>query len=338
MRIAVVGCGLIGSRRARVAAAAGDTVAYAVDLLPERAAALAAEVGGAPLGDWQEVLRDSAVEAVCVATVNASLMPVTVAALEAGKHVLCEKPLGRNALEATAMAEAAQRAGRLLRVGFNLRYHPGLAEAHALVEGGAIGRVAHLRAAYGHGGRPGYEAEWRGNAELAGGGELLDQGVHLVDLCRWFLGPIARVQALMRTVAWPIAPLEDNGFALLEATSGAVAVLHTSWTQWRNLFRFEVFGDRGAVTVEGLGGSYGPESLTIHTRRLPEGGRPDEQVVTYGDEDVSWSAEWRAFRRAVESGEAEMGTPADGVGAARVIDAMYASARAGGPVSVIPDA
>ena len=239
MRVVVVGCGLIGTRRATVAHAAGDEVRAVVDLDLSRAQALATQVGARAATDWREAVADAEVDAVCVSTVNAALLPITLGALTAGKHVLCEKPFGRNASEAAQMAEAARVAGRTVKVGFNLRFHPGIAEAHRLVEAGTIGAVAHLRAAYGHGGRPGYEQEWRGNLELAGGGELLDQGVHLVDLSRWFLGEIERVYGVTSTVAWPITPLEDNGFALLHARGGAVVMLHTSWTQWRNLFRLD---------------------------------------------------------------------------------------------------
>lgn len=333
MRVAVVGCGLIGTRRATVARQAGDDVRTVVDLDLERAQELATRVGARPLTDWREAVADPEVDAVCVSTVNAALLPVTLGALAAGKHVLCEKPFGRNAVEAAQMAEAAHAAGRTVKVGFNLRFHPGIADAHRIVEAGTIGQVAHLRAAYGHGGRPGYEHEWRGNAELAGGGELLDQGVHLVDLTRWFLGEIERVYGVTSTVAWPIAPLEDNGFALLHARGGAVASLHTSWTQWRNLFRLEIFGDRGSVTVEGLGGSYGDECLTLHTRRA-EGGRPDEEARTYPPEDVSWAAEWREFCAAVAERRAPLGTADDGLAVARIVDGIYESARSGGPVDI----
>jgi len=333
MRVAVVGCGLIGARRATVARDAGDEVRAVVDLDPARARDLAAQVSARPLTDWREAVADPEVDAVCVSTVNAALMPVTLGALAAGKHVLCEKPFGRNAAEAAEMTRAAREAGRTVKVGFNLRFHPGIADAHRLARSGALGRLAHLRAAYGHGGRPGYEHEWRGDPALAGGGELLDQGVHLVDLTRWFLGDIGRVYGVTSTVAWPIAPLEDNGFALLHARSGAVASLHTSWTQWRNLFRLELFGDRASVAVEGLGGSYGDERLTLHTRR-PEGGRPDEEVRTYPPEDASWAEEWREFRAAVTEGRPPLGAAEDGLAVARIVDGIYASARTGTPVEI----
>src|SRR5207237_8120992 len=127
------------------------------------------------------------------------------------------------------------------KVGFTLRHHEAVAKAHALVQRGDIGAVVCLRAAYGHGGRVGYENEWRGNPALAGGGELLDQGVHLLDLARWFLGNFDEVSGLTPRWVWDIAPLEDNAFILLRADAGQVASLHPSWTQWRNPLRFAVY-------------------------------------------------------------------------------------------------
>ena len=241
----IVGCGLIGNRRARVAQAAGDEVLLVADINPERALETATALGTAWTEDSQAVTSHPQIEAVVVSTVNKSLLPVTRAALQNGKHVLCEKPLGRNAQEAKKMLEAAQTHNRVLKVGFNHRHHLGVWQAHELAQAGAIGPLMSIRAAYGHGGRPGYDQEWRGNPDLAGGGELLDQGVHMVDLCRWFLGEITQVSGMLGTWFWQVAPLEDNGFALLRTANGQIATLHTSWTQWKNLFRFEIFGRDG---------------------------------------------------------------------------------------------
>lgn len=328
MNIGVAGCGLIGNRRARLAQAAGDTVLLVADLEPGRARETAAALDSEWTDDWQALVADPRIEVVVVSTINKSLLPVTLGALAAGKHVLCEKPLGRNAQEAKQMVDAARAAGRLLKVGFNHRFHPGVWRAHELAVAGAIGPLISIRAAYGHGGRPGYDQEWRANADLAGGGELLDQGVHIVDLCRWFLGEFVQVGGMVSTGYWQVAPLEDNGFALLRAASGATATLHTSWTQWKNLFRFELFGRDGYLFVDGLGGSYGVETLTLG-RRQPQSGPPEEERWTYPGEDDSWAKEWAEFRAAISEDRPPLGDGEDGLAAARVIDAIYQSAREG---------
>src|SRR5918999_4004465 len=323
----------MGARRARVAREAGDEVTRVADVSEERAAAAAAEVGSGSTTDWREIARAPEIDAVVVATPNKDAVEITTTLLEAGKHVLCEKPLGRNAEEAAGMVATARTNDRVLKVGFNHRHHPAIARAHELASGGAIGPLLGIRAAYGHGGRPGYEHEWRGDAELAGGGELLDQGVHVVDLCRWFLGDFDRVLAVVATWYWSIAPLEDNAFALLCAPGGEVASLHTSWTQWKNLFRFEVIGRDGYVIVDGLGGSYGPERLTLGIR-TGDGAVPDEEAWSYPGGDVSWREEWREFTAAVAAAREPIGSGADGLAAAHVIDALYASSRSGAAVPV----
>jgi predicted dehydrogenase len=241
--------------------------------------------------------------------------------------------LGRNAREAAAMVQAAARYRRILKVGFNHRYHPAVWQAREMAQSGKIGPLMYIRAAYGHGGRPGYDQEWRGNLELAGGGELLDQGVHIVDLCRWFLGEFVQVSGMLGNWFWKIAPLEDNGFALMRTGAGQIATLHTSWTQWKNLFRFEVFGQDGYMLVEGLGGSYGTQRLTLGLRR-PESGPPDQQTWEFPGPDVSWQAEWHEFKAAIDEEREPLGSGQDGYQAARIIDAIYESAKSGGVVNL----
>jgi predicted dehydrogenase len=187
LRIGIIGYGLIGRRRAAVARQAGHRVVAVVDLDAAKAAAVAQESGARPFSDWRRLVERVDIDAVVVATFNAALAPVTIASLESGKHVLCEKPLGRNFAEAEQMVAAAGKTGRILKTGFNHRHHPAVWKARELVRQGAIGPLMFIRAVYGHGGPPGYEKEWRADANLSGGGELLDQGVHILDLCRWFM-------------------------------------------------------------------------------------------------------------------------------------------------------
>jgi len=303
-------------------------VLLVADIEPERAQMTAKTVGGEWTDDWRGVTGHQRIEAVVVATVNKSLLPITRAALQSGKHVLCEKPLGRNAYEAKEMMETAENANRVLKVGFNHRHHPALWRAQQMAQSGKIGPLMSIRAAYGHGGRPGYDQEWRGDPELAGGGELLDQGVHVIDLCRWFMGDFVQVSGMLGTWFWQVAPLEDNGFALLRTAQGQVAQVHTSWTQWKNLFRFEIFGRDGFLLVNGLGGSYGVETLTLGKRR-PESGPPLMETWEFPGPDISWQAEWEEFKKAIQEGRQPLGNGHDGYQAARVIDAIYESSKTG---------
>lgn len=339
LRVGVVGCGLIGKRRAEYARAAGDEVVVVADVNTELATAVAAENNCEAVTDWREVVGREDVDVVVVATPNKFLVPVAVAALEQGKHVLTEKPPGRNAEETAQMVAAAEKAGRVVKVGFNHRYHPAIWKAHELSTAGAIGPLTYIRAVYGHGGRPGYDQEWRASADLSGGGELLDQGVHIIDLCRWFMGDYSEAYCAVATYYWNLGhfpsghQLEDNAFAILRTADGQTAQLHTSWTQWRNRFSFEVFGRDGYLRIEGLGGSYGTETL-VYGRRRPESGPPIEETFEFTGPDLSWEKEWQDFTSAIHAGGQPLSNGADGLQTMRVLAALYESAHGGKQVAL----
>jgi predicted dehydrogenase len=298
---------------------------------PATAQALARDVGAAVSPSWQALVADPAVGIVCVATPNGFLAEIGCAALAASKHVLVEKPMGRNVDEARAITAAAQAANRRVKVGFNHRYHPAIARAHEELVAGTIGSPVNARARYGHGGRPGYENEWRGDVRLAGGGELTDQGVHIADLLHWFLGVPSEVYAVTQTAVWPLGALEDNGFAIIRYPGGQIASMHTSWTQWKNLFSLEIFGDRGSLVVEGLGGSYGEETLTVAHRAM-QGGAPRMDRFPFPGPDQSWALEWDDFLGGVLDGRPYLGGAEDGLIAMTTLDALYRSTREQRPV------
>jgi predicted dehydrogenase len=316
-----------------VAAAVGDRIVLCADLDVQRAEGLAADVGARATDKWDFVTRSDDVDAVVVATFNDTLSAIAQDALRHRKDVLCEKPFARTAAEALPLVEAASRFGRILKVGFNHRHHPAIAKAHDIVSAGGIGDVKLVRVAYGHGGRPGYEQEWRTKVSISGGGELLDQGIHAIDLSRWFLGDFTEVTGLVSTEVWPIAPVEDNAVALMRTSAGGVAVIHCSWTQWKNLFRFEVFGSAGYVVAEGLGGSYGPETLA-HGLRSLVGGPPTEERWEFPGPDRSWELEWGEFRKAVETRIEPPANGRDGYAALRLVDGVYLSAKSGCSVAI----
>lgn len=322
--VGIIGAGRIGARRAEVLSrAAGARLVAVADVDAGRAEVLARAFGSRAYVEPEAVFSARDVDAVIVATPHQWLAPVATAALDAGKHVLCEKPLARTPVEAAAVVAAAKRSKRALKTGFNHRYHPAIAEAHRLAREGRIGRLLVLRCRYGHGGRTGYEHEWRAD-RVSGGGELLDQGVHALDLFRWFAGEFTEVSAMLSSSYWPIE-VEDNAFCLLRSADGVTANLHASWTQWKNLFSFEVFGDRGYLEIEGLGGSYGPERLVIGERR--PNGIPAEQQIEFSGEDTSWAAEWAEFTAAIREERAPEASGWDGWQALRLAEAAYESAR-----------
>jgi predicted dehydrogenase len=273
--------------------------------------------------DPSQAIENPAVDAVLVCTSNDSLAQLGLRGLRAGKHVLIEKPAARSASELTPLlTELSRHPDLVAKVGYNHRFHPAMARAHRIVREGGVGDLLYIRARYGHGGRPGYEREWRADPEVGGGGELLDQGSHLIDLCRFFLGECVLRHSHLATYFWPMS-VEDNAFLMLETPHGQVASLHASWTEWKNLFCFEVFGRTGKLQVDGLGGSYGTERLTYY-RMPPEMGPPETTIWEYPGEDRSWEAEIRDFVESVRAGRDPNGTLADGLAVLEIISEAYA--------------
>lgn len=290
-KVAIIGCGAVGFLRAQSVSPAVVTVC--ADTLLQNAERLAACVGNACVAttDWRRAIHD--VDIVIVAVPHKYLPEITLAAIQAGKHVLVEKPAARCAHELLALIEAAKHAQVLVRVGFNHRYHRGFRQAHALVHEQALGELLFLRARYGHGGRLGYEKEWRANPDISGGGELIDQGVHLIDLARWFLGDFNNIQGSAETYFWDM-PVDDNAFMLLKTPKKQTAFLHVSCTEWKNTFSFELYGKKGKLEISGLGGSYGVERLSFY-QMLPEMGPPQTTIWEYPMQDDSWAVEFNTF-------------------------------------------
>ena len=320
MNAGIVGCGLIGQKRAR---ALGPCALRAcADVVPERAVALARTVPGAEaVPDWHALVERRDVDVVVVATTHDALAPVTLAAINAGKPVLVEKPAARNAAELEPVLRAAQAHNVLVRVGFNHRYHRAFRKARELFEEGVAGPLMYIRARYGHGGRPGYDKEWRARPEVSGGGELVDQGIHLIDLARWFLGDFSAVQGFAHTFYWD-TPAEDNGFMLLRTAQQQVAFLHASWTEWKNLFSFEIFGRDAKLEIEGLGGSYGVERLRYY-RMLPQLGPPETTIWEYPMADDSWDVEFSEFLDDIRLGRQPAANLHDAYAALDIIGRVY---------------
>jgi predicted dehydrogenase len=324
MRVAIVGCGLIGQKRAR--SLGEHRLSATADTNLGRAEQLARQYPGcAASGDWRQVVGRADVDAVVVATTNQALAEVTAAAVKHDKHVLVEKPAARNAAELAPVVGLARARGVTVKVGFNHRFHPVFLKARKLVDAGAVGPLLYVRGRYGHGGRVGYDREWRADPDIAGGGELLDQGVHLIDLSRWFVGDFTEVHGTIGTFFWDMR-VEDNGFLTLKTAQGRVAWLHVSCTEWKNLFSFEIFGRDGKLQIDGLGGSYGVERLTFY-RMLPQMGPPETTSWEYPGPDNSWELEFRHFAECVARGTPPDGGLEDALASLTVIQKVYATAR-----------
>jgi len=318
--VGIIGCGLIGQKRAAALGAGGRLLACA-DINPSRAEHLAKQYEAIAYSKWQDLLALPQVDLIVVATLHDSLAEITLAAIAAGKHVLVEKPAARSAAELEPVIAVAKKNNTKVHVGFNHRYHRSLQKAKEILDSGVLGELMFVRARYGHGARLGYDKEWRSDPRLSGGGELIDQGPHLIDLSRWFLGEFSEVQGFAHTYYWNM-PVDDNGFMLLKTEKQQVAFLHASCTEWKNLFSMEIYGKGGKLDLSGLGGSYGLEKLTYY-KMLPQMGPPETISWEYPMADDSWALEMAEFYEDIITNREPSAGLNDAYQALTIIDQIY---------------
>ena len=287
---AVVGCGLIGCKRI-AALPPGSTLKYVFDIVPANAerAVLLVDYPVTIASTLELILADKSVDVVLIATSHHELVPIALQAVQSGHHVLIEKPGGMCLTDIQQLRSAVGLAGVVVHVGYNHRFHPSLLEAKAIIDSNRFGGLLWMRGRYGHGGRLGYEKEWRANRSISGGGEFVDQGSHLVDLCRYFSGDVELAFSETQTVFWD-TDVEDNVFFALRPKTGGFAWMHASWTEWKNMFSLEITLEKAKIDIFGLGGSYGVESLTLYEMQ-PEMGPPPSSTMTWDESDASWTLE-----------------------------------------------
>jgi predicted dehydrogenase len=236
--------------------------------------------------------------------------------------VLCEKPVGLDLTECAEILQARPEDCRLA-TGFNYRYYPGIQHARKLIDSGAIGTLTHVRCVLGHGGRPGYEKEWKTSKELCGGGALLDPGIHAIDLLRHLAGEWRDVAVVLNRSFWPI-DVEDNAFVLAALKSGATAQMHISITEWKSRFSLDFAGTDGAIAVTGRSGFYGPQAVR-YTKRWPwlHAG-PEDEVIEFPLEDETFAKELADFCNWIETGDrGQLATGEDCLAALRIIGQIY---------------
>ena len=284
MKIAILGCGLIGEKRGRQLQ--GHELVGVYDPALERATKLASDLKTKVFTSEAELIEKSGAEILIIATTNNQLAPLALKCIKAKKHVLVEKPAAIAVKELEELQAESKKNNVTVKVGFNHRFHPALLKAYELIRSENFGELMFLRARYGHGGRLGYEKEWRSDPAIGGGGELLDQGVHLLDLIYWYMGPLPLKNSLVRTSFWKMK-VDDNAVLTL-ADDKKWATFHVSCSEWKNNFGLEIYGKKAKILIEGLGRSYGKETLTDH-QMLPEMGPPKLEVFTFEEEDRSWA-------------------------------------------------
>lgn len=345
MKFGLIGAGGIGAVRAAAlkASKACDLTAIS-DLDEPRARVLAPQARFHAVPD--ALFGDPAVEAVVISTPPQFHEALAVAALDAGKHVLVEKPMAPTLEACQRMVEAAERNGRLLTVGFNHRYFDAVKRVREAVVSGAIGTLTHVKGFTGHTGLSEFKAAWMYDPAVMGGGALADNGVHMLDLCRHLMGEAVEVYGHASSSVWNLGAAEDNAFALMRSDAGVVGSLHASWSEWKGYrFHIEAYGDRGMARAY-----YAPMMSTVIQLDRPGGKRRTERnfypAAIVRERLSGWQStvirafveEFADFVEAAEgrAGSGRLATGFDGLRAVEMGKAVYASGPSGRAVALSP--
>ncbi len=322
MNVGIIGCGLIGNKRAK-SIGNNHRLLAACDIDVQRARMLSRDRDGIVIyTNYRELIDRDDIDIVIVSTLNNQLAPITLYAVQHGKHVIVEKPAAIKSDELLPIIDESKKRNLVVKVGFNHRYHPAMLKARELMKSEIAGDVMFIRGRYGHGGRIGYDREWRSDINLSGGGETIDQGVHLIDLARWYMGDFDEVMGFADTYFWDM-PVDDNGFIGLRKKDGRAAWLQVSCTEWKNMFSFEIYCKHAKLSIEGLGGSYGVEKLYYY-QMLPQMGPPETTIYEYPMGDNSWRLEFDDVVRAIEAGEnTHMGDVTDAYKTLKIVEKIY---------------
>jgi len=273
-------------------------------------------------------LMDEDLDVLIVCLTNEIAPEVTIAGLDKGLHIFCEKPPGRDVedIEKVVRCERSHP-GLKLMYGFNHRYHESVVDALRLIRSGELGRIINIRGVYGKSKLITFnQPDWRTKRAIAGGGVLLDQGIHMVDLMRLFAGEFVEVHSFIANSYWGY-DVEDNAYALLRTADGVVGMLNSSATQWRHRFNLDINLERGSIILGGIlsgSKSYGAETLTVvtvdHDR---DNGDPKEQLTRY-NRDPSWEEEINRFAECVRTDQPiESGSSIDALNTMKLVYKIY---------------
>lgn len=327
MNVAIIGSGLQARRRANAIQASEFCKLKTIVSDSQEAGESLANQFNAKVSTFEEVLHDSTIDCVVVCTPPSSHFEYVRNYLNAGKNVLVEKPFTRTIEESYALTTLSRDSVGVLRCGFNHRFHPSIQKLKELIGIGKLGEVKAIRSIYGIGLREGYTEEWRANQTVAAGGQFMEQGSHLIDISQYLVGEISRVFLKTQNSLIPNIYGEDTGTALLSHYSGAISNVMSSLLIWHNRFNLEVYGSEGFAVVEGLGASYGVETLSVAQR---DSSKPFKVVQTqFRGADQSWALEWQAFLDSIQEKPSDIATPVQAHHVMQVVSTGYESSNKG---------
>jgi predicted dehydrogenase len=336
MRFGLIGLGTIGElRRAALARAPGCSLTAVYDADQQRAQLINCDK--IAFRSAEVLLATDSCDAVVISTPPDSHEQLTITALENGKHVMVEKPMANSLAACRRMVEASRRMRRILTVGFNHRYFAAIKLVREAISSGAIGKLSHVRAYAGHIGLAEFKAPWMYTRGVIGGGTLMDNGIHVLDLTSHLMGGVDHVCGAVRSRIWGL-DVEDNAFAIMTNKIGVVGFLHSSWSEWKGYHFFvEAYGDRGMARA-----SYAPMSSTLITMDRPGGARRVRRnfypVAILREKLFGWQGtvvrafveEFQDFVALAEgrNGSAVIARGEEGLRIAEIVDALYRDAQA----------
>lgn len=320
MKIALIGSGGIGRKRAlNLPVEMKIKIVCDTDVLKGKQ--MAVDFGCSFERNWKKVVVDPEIEAVFVATTHNWLAPIGIESIKMGKHVFLEKPGATSLVEIKKLFSVYKKNPVVVAFGYNHRFHPAIQLAKKIIDSREYGEVMFVRARYGHGARLGYENEWRFDKKLSGGGELMDQGPHLIDLTNYLVGPMNKVTGMLGKMFWR-TKLEDSAFWVMKNIKGQMAHLSVTCVEWKNIFSFEIMLQKAKVQVDGLGRSYGKEHLTLYKMR-PEMGPPEIEEHDFPEEDSSWKSENQLFFQRIEKKDYSPVPIEDSIYVHKIIKLLY---------------
>lgn len=296
-KFAFIGCGLIGNKRAKTISKNSIVGCYDTNKINSRL--FAKKFKCKVYDDYKILIKESDIVVIC--TPHKYLDQFTLYSAKLGKNVFVEKPASISFSKIKTLMKKVSKLNQKIKiqVGFNHRFHPSIIKTINMIKKNQIGEIMYIRSRYGHGARKDYQKEWRMNKSISGGGELIDQGSHIIDLSRIFLGDFNKISSTLKTFFWK-SKVEDNAFLTLKTKKNKVAFLHASCTEWKNKFSFEIFGKKGKIEIDGLGGSYGKEKLYFY-KMSKNFGKPKLKIINFQSKtDISWKNEIADFIKTIK--------------------------------------
>lgn len=318
MKIGIIGLGLIGFKRARNLKK--KDIIIACDKSIKKIKKFKDEFNSEITTNYADVLNSDA-KIIFICTTHDLLSKIAIKCLENKKHIFIEKPGTINSQDLKKIKQLSNKNKLRVKIGFNHRFHPGIIKAKSLIQNNNLGKLMFIKASYGHGGRKNYEKEWRFNISKSGGGELIDQGSHLIDLAVYFLGDLKVEYSYLKDYFWK-KTIEDNIFISLKSSNDQIAWINASWTNWKNSFNFELNFKFGKIIINGLGKSYGIETLFFYKMNkslLP----PIEKKFIFKKKDESWKKEINNFINSINNKEKINGNIQDLMVVSKIIRDSY---------------